>query len=436
MKGEIRMDKLRHYLFFTVALILIVTLAACGNGEDKKKDEGAADGAVELEFWRSEDVGRADFVAFMEVVEKFQEDHPEINLKVDTTVHSDYRTRLNTQAAGGQLPDVFQVWPGAELQPLVEGGVLQPINDMIGYWTEETGLLEESDFNDFSIDGDVYAVPTTTNPTHFIYYDKDMLAEAGYDSFPETYEDFLSLIDDLNADDITPIALGNSDAWVLQSVYISTIADRFTGSDFLDDVLAGDKKFTDPEFVEALGVIEELVDKEAFNADLNTIDSTQMIDYFIQGKAAMVMDGNWGLASILEKAPEDKNIGIAYIPLGDSNSISTIAGGGMAINSELSGEKREAAETFLNYVYNEELWKELMEVGNIIIADVDSDAELDPLTEELIRLSVESDPAPVYDGVLPTNVNSVLENELQSITVGGSTPEEAAENIQKAIESK
>lgn len=432
------MNMLKKYLFFTVALLFIVTLAACGNGGDNENNEESGDDAVELEFWRAEDVGRADFAVFMEVVEKFQEEHPEINLKVDTTVHADYRTRLNTQAAGGQLPDVFQVWPGAELAPLVEGGVLQPINDITDYWTEELGLLEESDFADFSIDGDVYAVPANTNPTHFVYYDKDMLADVGYDSFPETYEEFLDLIDDLNTDDITPISLGNSDAWVLQSVYISTIADRFTGPDFLEDVLSGDREFTDPEFVEALGVIEELVNREAFNEDLNTIDSTQMIDYFIQGQAAMVIDGNWGLSSILEKAPEDKNIGIASIPLGDSNSISTVSGTGMAINSDLTGAKKEAAETFLKYIYDEELWQKLMSVGRPVIANVDmpEGEELEPLTAEMIQLASESDPAPVYDGTLPTNINSVLENELQSITVGLSTPEEAAENIQRAVESK
>src|SRR5690625_6168073 len=94
----------------------------------------------------------------MEVVDKFKEEHPEIDLKVDTTVHADYRTRLNTQAAGVQLPDVFQVWPGAELEPLVDGGVLQLINDFIDYWLVVTGLLYIEDIVDFSIYGDVYVM--------------------------------------------------------------------------------------------------------------------------------------------------------------------------------------------------------------------------------------------------------------------------------------
>ncbi|KAB8136795.1 extracellular solute-binding protein [Gracilibacillus oryzae] len=422
-------------------ILLVSFLTACSGESDK---ESSADGtsnnedAVELTFWKSEDIGRADYQAFMDVVEKFDEEHPDIDLQVDTTPNADYRTRLNTQAAGGQLPDVFQVWPGAELEPLVEGGVVQPISDITSYWTEETGLLDEEDFEDFSIDGKPYAVPANTNPTHMIFYDKDMLADAGFEEFPTTYEEFLQLIDNLNANDITPMALGNSDAWVLQSVYISTIADRFTGNDFLEGVSNGERAFTDDDFVQSLEVIDELVKKGAFNEDLNTIDSSQMIDYFLQGRAAMVMDGNWGISAILENMPEGKNVGVAMIPLNDKKTMATVAGTGVAINSDLEGEKLEAAHTFLKYVYNQELWEELIKVGRPVIANVEvpADAELHPLQEDMLDLIAESEPAPVYDATLIPAVNDQLENELQSITVGGSTPEEAAENIQRVQESE
>ncbi|UOQ49647.1 extracellular solute-binding protein [Gracilibacillus caseinilyticus] len=428
------------HVLLGIVILLISFLAACsGSGEEASSGEDTNnEDAVELTFWKSEDIGRADYQAFMDIVEKFDKEHPDIDLQVDTTPNADYRTRLNTQAAGGQLPDMFQVWPGAELEPLVEGEAVQPINNIMGYWTEETGLLDPEDFEDFSVDGNAYAVPANTNPTHMIFYDKDMLADAGYDKFPTTYDEFLQLIDDLKANDVTPIALGNSDAWVLQSVYISTIADRFTGSDFLEGVANGKRAFTDEDFVKSLGVIDELVKKGAFNEDLNTIDSSQMIDYFLQGKTAMVMDGNWGISAILENMPEDKNVGVAMIPLNDKKTMSTVAGTGVAINSELEGEKLDAAHTFLKYVYNQELWEELIKVGRPVIANVEvpEDADLHPLQQEMLDLIAESEPAPVYDATLIPAVNDQLENELQSITVGGSTPEEAAENIQRVQESE
>jgi raffinose/stachyose/melibiose transport system substrate-binding protein len=446
------MQTLRKYAFQLLIVLLLVALtAACGGNSSSSSGDGSSNGGesgggvtsggdtdevIELTFWASSQPDREDFKLTMARVERFNEEHPHIQMKIETTAHADYRTRLNTQAAGGQLPDIFQVWPGAELKPLVDGNAVQPINDILDHWLD-SGLMNPEVLSDFTFDGNTYAVPSAQNPTSFVFYDVDMLASVGYDEFPETYDEFKQLIEDLKAAGITPIALGNSAPWVLQSVYISTIADRFTGPEFLHQVMAGERKFTDEDFVAALRVIEELCQMGAFNEDLNTIDSNQMIEYFLQGRSAMVIDGNWGIISILANKPEDKNVGIAVFPLGETKSISTVAGNAWALNSELEGERLEAAHTFMKWMFSEEFYRDLISVGRIVAANVEipEDADHDPLFLEMVRLFRESPPAPVYDATIPTAVNNVLQNELQAITVGRSTPEEAAENIQRALEN-
>lgn len=405
-------------------------LAACGNNSGS----GGDDDVVTLSYWKSADTGRPDFEAFMEVVNKFNDEHEDIQLDVNTTPNDDYRTRLNTRAAGGDLPDVFQVWPGAELRPLVEAGAVEPIDDIEDHWID-SGLLEEGSFDEFTIEDNTYAVPVNSNPTHFVYYNKEMLSDAGHDSFPEDYEGFLQLIEDLKDEDVTPISLGNSGGWVLQSVYISTIADRFTGPDFLEDVENGDRKFTDPEFIQGLEVIEELNNMEAFNNDLNTIDSMQMIDQFLQEESAMVMDGNWAATEIIENKQEDQDIGLATIPLGERNSISNTMGSASAINSDISDEKKEAAKEFLKWLYNEELFEELQAVGRIVPTNVENpNDELDPLIKEMMELTQEAENAPVYDATLTPSLNDELENQLQALTLGEATPEEIGEALQKEVE--
>ncbi|GAE32603.1 xylose ABC transporter [Halalkalibacter hemicellulosilyticusJCM 9152] len=380
---------------------------------------------------------RDDFIYTMDRVEQFNEEHDHIHLNVETTAHADYRTRLNTQAAGGQLPDIFQVFPGAELSPLVDGGAVHSLNHIRDHWLDD-GLLDEVALEDFSFDGETYAIPSVQNPTSFVFYDKDMIAELGYSEFPDTYDEFLSLIVDLRESGTTPISLGNSAPWVLQSVYISTIADRFTGNDFLEDVFAGERAFTDPDFVSALAVIEELTEMGAFNEDLNTMDSNQMIEYFLQGRSGMVIDGNWGAISILANKPEDKNVGIAIIPLGDTNTVSTVYGNAWSLNSNLEGEELEAAETFMKWMFNEEHYQGLIGLGRVVAADVDvpEDIEFDELFAEMLELTNTAPPAPVYDAVLPQAVNNVLENELQAITIGRSTPEESAQKIQEQVNTE
>lgn len=424
-------------LFYTGAAMCMVTLlAACGGSTEDTSGSGDGD-VVELSFWASANPDRDDFKLTMDRVEQFNAEHDDIQLNVETTPHADYRTRLNTQAAGGQLPDIFQVWPGAELQPLVDGNAVGSLNNIVDNWTGN-GLLNEDALADFTFDGEVYAIPSVQNPTSFVFYNVDMLEELGYDEFPQTYDEFKELIADLREEDTTPIALGNSASWVLQSVYISTIADRFTGNDFIPQVLDGERSFTDPEFVEALEVIEELVEIEAFNEDLNTIDDNQMIEYFLQERSAMVIDGNWGAISILTNKPDEMNVGIAPFPLGDSGTISTVYGNSWSLNADLSDEKREAAETFLKWMFNEDFYKGLIGVGRVVAAEVDmpENADLDPLFLDMLELSQDAPPAPVYDAVLPQAVNNVLQNELQAITIGRSTPEEAAQNIQNTVDAQ
>ncbi|MEN0644905.1 extracellular solute-binding protein [Alkalicoccobacillus gibsonii] len=427
---------MKKYVYVGMAVCASALLAACGDNNEEASGTNNSD-VVELSFWASANPDRDDFKLTMDRVEQFNNEHDDIQLNIETTPHADYRTRLNTQAAGGQLPDIFQVWPGTELEPLVDGNAVGSINNILDNWTGN-GLLDEEAIADFTFDGETYAIPSVQNPTSFVYYNVDMLNDLGYDEFPTTYDEFKELISDLKEDEVTPIALGNSASWVLQSVYISTIADRFTGNDFIPQVLSGEKSFTDDEFVEALGVIDELVDIGAFNEDLNTIDDNQMIEYFLQERSAMVIDGNWGAISILTNKPEDMNVGIAPFPLGDTATISTVYGNAWSLNADLEGEKREAAETFLQWMFSEDFYQELIGVNRVVAADVEmpGDAELEPLFLDMLELSRQSPPAPVYDAVLPQAVNNVLQNELQAITIGRSTPEEAAQNIQNAVNTQ
>ncbi|MGY4688649.1 ABC transporter substrate-binding protein [Salibacterium sp. K-3] len=428
--------KLKSVYSTFVLAASVVTLTACGGNSDSSDEAGGenSEGAVNLEYFIASEEGNPDYEVFMDSVEQFDQDHPDINLQIESVAHNDYSTRLTTQAAGGELPDMFQITPISALQNIVESGSAGSIDNIKDHWIDN-GLLTEESFDEFTMDGSTYALPLSTTPTQFIYYDEDMLAEVGYDTFPESYDEFIALINDLNEAGTTPISLGNSSPWVLQSVYISGFADRFTGSDFLNQVMSGERSFTDPEFIDALEIVEELVEIDAFNEDFNTIDNEQMVDKFLQGNSAMMIDGNWSASTVAENKPEDKNIGITSMPLGDTNSIPTTMGTVSAINSDLSGEKREAAELFLKEVYDKEVFEGFLSLGVPVPSDIEiPEDELEPLSLEMIEITQESKPAPVYDAVLPTGLIDTMQNGLQSITIGESTPEEVAEEVQAEVE--
>jgi raffinose/stachyose/melibiose transport system substrate-binding protein len=257
------LGKRKGVLLLTILLLITSMLAACGsdNSSQGSSSEGtsstgsASKDPIKLVLWNTRTDEAAEGKAAKARVEAFNASQEGITIEMETTTHDQYKTKLKTQAAGKQLPELLQVWPGAELEPLARGGVLQPIDEIKSNWSN---LIADDIMAEYAHDGKQYAVPGTMSYTSLIFYDKDMLKAAGYDVFPDTYTSFKDMIAKLVGGGTTPIQLGNKGQWVLQSVYLSTIADRATGSDYLTKVLDGSATFSDPQFLQGLSVIQEM----------------------------------------------------------------------------------------------------------------------------------------------------------------------------------
>lgn len=427
---------LRSSRLIFMMVLLLVLMSAC-SGSNGSSGTGGGGDKVELTFWNIWTEPSPQNEASLKRVEQFMKENPDIVIKQQNIPHDQFKVKVKTQAAGKQLPDLIQAFPGAELTPLVKGELVQPIDDILSHWKD---LIPESQLGDYQVDGKQYALPANITPTSMVYYDKDMLADVGYKEFPKTYDEFKTLIKKLKKNDTIPIALGNKAQWILQSSYISTIGDRMTGDDFLKGVLNdGDRKFTDKEFVEAVNVIKEMADMGAFNEDFNSIDNIQHRDLFVLGDAAMMIDGAWSLGPTLEAAP-DKNIGMALFPeieggKGDPSTVSAVTGTGIVLNSELEGKKLEAAQKFLKFFYSEDYYKDLMKADILVAADIEPPEGISPLLKEVSELTSKKI-APVYDANLPTDVTDTINSGLQEVTLGTMTPEELGKKLQEAVEKQ
>ncbi|WP_272032008.1 extracellular solute-binding protein [Oceanobacillus kimchii] len=412
-------------LLLGVAITFI--LAACGDNEEAQSE----DGVIELTLWNDWTEDRPENTVYKDIIEKFNEQHEDIQIINESIPHDDYEIKLRTQAAGNQLPDMMRVWPGTRVQPLVEGNALLPLNPIIDHWE---GLIPEEILQDYAVDGNYYAIPSNISETSLIFYNKAIVSEAGYEEFPTTYDEFKSLVEELKSNDITPISLGNKAIWPLQSVFISGIADRYTGSDFLGNVLNGDGTFEDKQFINALSVIDELTKLEAFNEDMNTVDEAQSRNEFIKGSTAMHFAGSWAIGPIMDSVEDVENIGVAAFPSfeggeGDPSKISGVAGGGIAVNSNLSEAEQEAAFEFLKFYYSEELFQQLVQANIIVPADVEMDDSIPQVFKDANSMA-QNGLSPVYDATLTPELTDIINNGLQSITLGDKTPEELAAEMQ------
>lgn len=125
------------------------------------------------------------------ILPRFAEENPGSSVTVNWTNWGRYNEEMTTAFASGVTPDVFQ--GGAVWAPqMARRNWAVPLNDFIN-------ADEEWDWDDFpaglqadvTIRGDIVAVPYRQD-LRTLWYNKEMLADAGIDAPPTTWDDFLT----------------------------------------------------------------------------------------------------------------------------------------------------------------------------------------------------------------------------------------------------
>lgn len=436
-------------------LALSTILAACGSQDTTKPANSAAPESpktseapksseaptdkVKLSIWHnySGDDARAKVIRGQ--IEKFQQAHPEVELDAQAIPPDGYRQRLKTVAAADEMPDVFFAHAGTTIKEFYEGGFIQPINPILDKYPEWKNNFTEGALDAHTFDNSIYAVPVNASVTSLFFYNKTMFEQNGV-KVPTTWDELMTAIKTFKDKGITPISLGNKAAWLAQSSILSSLADRVTGTEwFLKAAKQDGAKFTDPEFVQALTYFKSLSEAGAFQNGFSSLDNTQMEQYFVQGKAAMMIDGAWGITNMASSASKEQldQIEVTVIPSipggkGDPNTLSGGAGGGFAINKKLTGKQLEAAQELIYTISGPEGMKLVAEANQIVNYKVDIDkSKVSSLFIKAYDLTQKVKFTPVYDSVLTSAGTDAINVGLQDLLMKGK-PEDVAQKLQDA----
>lgn len=425
-------------IVLSLCLLISVIAAGCGGGSGTSGNNEDSE-KVSITIWHNWTAQDAKAVAMRGIIEQFRADHPNIEV-IDEGLPSDgLRTRLRTVAAADEMPDLFVMWPDAMTKEFVKGDLLQPINEELDQNPEWKDKFIPNALDGYTVDGNIYSVPMNLAPSSFIYYNEALFKEHGV-KVPTTWAELESAIQTFNEKDVIPIALGNKANWVVQSTLFSTLADRITGTEwFLSAIEQSGAKFTDPEFVEALNVLKKLGDSGAFQDGFNSIDETQMMQLYFQGKAAMVINGGWALANLVNNAPEEvlNHTHITILPpieggKGQEQVTAGVVGTGLGVSKKLSGERKEAAMELFYELAGPDGQKATLESSTLVSYDVELDrSKAHPLFVELYELMQDVKITPVYDSKFGSAATEVVNNSLQELLMNGN-PEEVARKIQDA----
>ncbi len=397
----------------------------------------------------SEGNGGSD--GFRTMIAEWTKANPGVKLNQNVLANDEYKTQIATMASAGDLPDVFLL-QGMNTKSWAKQGLIMDMTDIIKQ-SPYYAKYNTAYFTPFKDGEKIYALPCLTGGTcTVVIYNKAVWKQAGFDSFPSTWEDVKKANDYFLSHGYKyAIAFGNKGQWQANSDFLSTLGDRYTGSEWFQSIInKGGAKFTDEPFVKALDYMAKLFQSGIFNKDFNGVSNEDAREYFIDGSAPAFIGGNWDesyIAATLKESDKEayNNIGFAVLPqpadaTHNPKGQNIGLGYGIAFNAKLANnpEKLKIAidlaykltgADFSTFVATKYALGGLTKVDSVDLS------KFDRVDQDFYKYSyVDTTPCEIYDSYVDPAVWSVCNTELQALLNGTGTAAKVAADIQKAYE--
>lgn len=401
-RRSMKSTRAKRALAIGVSLALAGTLAACSNSGGGTSDTGDSD----LPGWNPNDsrpeneihvyvLGDAVADVEKEAADRFNETS-DIKVVIDTgsTAGAEYNTAVRTQVGTSTAPDIWMSWGAAGIKPLVDAGAVLPLDTFIEEDPQLKDAFLPSVFDEEVIDGTSYGIPMRGVAPEFLYYNKQVLADAGLEP-AATWDELLEQVPVLEDAGVIPIGLAGADKWPNQIWYQFLYA-RHLGNEAVAEGLAGDASVWDSEQSKAaLADLQDLIDSGAFGSNFASVSygADGSAALLRTGKSAYELMGSWHYGTI----GDTSEIGWTAFP-----SISGGDGEDGEIAGNLSNFYNVAADTrypdtvreFLAELYSDEFLKGQLSFGNTppttnaaeLIAE---SADLDEATKEHLTFVVD-----------------------------------------------
>ena len=361
--------RLTKPFLLAILLVLGLLITACagvpvatdGDGAETAADTDAAadsgDEVIEIEYWQYFFEARVG--AMDQLIAQFEAENPDIKVIQNGDIpYADFRDKIAASAPANVGPDVATLFYGW-IPAWVDAGYLVPLPE-----EDFPPAMLESEFSPMvansKFQGKYWAVPTAVR-TLALFWNKDLFTEAGLDpeTPPKDLDEFLEFAQKLTQYDddgniliqgFAPALPGQAHHW-----FREVLIRQFGGQPYSDDnrtVL-----WNSPEGCDAFKWLADLeVEYKTGSNDLFEDATTA----FLQGKAAMHLDGSFRLGTIANNAP-DLNFGVTELPV--HNGVQSTFGSywthGITRKAMEDPRRAEAAVRFLKFITTPEagtLW--------------------------------------------------------------------------------
>ena len=332
-------------IIFGLVLVLVVALAAgCGAGQTAKNE---TTGPITLQLLTMKQAAYSD-EHVNAMVQKFMEQNPDIKVQVTFVPYESLHDKIVTdQASGSGQYDVVlvdEIWPAE----FAAANFIQDVTNRIT--PEMKSGINPAVLDIMKVGDKYYGVPWILD-TKFLYYNKKMLAQAGFKDPPKTWDELLRMAKVIKQKKIVeyPIVWSWGQAEAVVCDYAQLVY-SFGGNILGPD---GSPQFQTDGAMDALKWMVGTIKDGLSNPNSTTYLEEDVRQIFQQGKAAFAL--NWtymyGLANDPKESKVAGEVGIAPTPAA-KESIGVSGSMGLAITK--STKYPDAAWKLIEFLTSEE----------------------------------------------------------------------------------
>lgn len=393
----------------------------------------AQDEAVEFDLYDLHhlDPGKS----FIEgVVADYMEANPNVQINLTILENEALKDKIAVEMQSGNPPDLFQSWGGGTLAQQVEAGLVRPIDDEI---TDIIDNIIPAGLSMTQVDGAQYGLPYNLGAVG-IWHNTDLLAQAGIDGPPATWEELLADVQALKDAGITPISLGGQDAWTAM-FWWAYLATRVCGPDGMSAAITtGD--WSAECFVRAGEELQRLVEMEPFQTGFLAANHDAQQGEFGNGRAAMMLQGQWAAGAQRSNSESGEGIGeaLGWFPFpeveGGAGVGTDVFGGGD--NYVVGRDAPPEAVEFLKFLTTDpgavQGWVDLQD-GTLPTVTGAEELVTDPNLQSILEARSAATFAQGYlDQVTSPALGGAINDAVAGLVAGVLAPEEVAATITEA----
>lgn len=341
------------------ALLLAVTAAGCSE-KNVQAPAGEEEVSIPIVLIVDSSTGIRNEENVIQEFNRIYEGKWQADVEWIMETEEEYRRNLKRQNVTDTLPAVItdvRMLP-AFYYMMIQDRRIEELSDYIYTDEEWESMIEPSVLESCSEeDGSIYLGPISTAAFSCsgMFWNEELFARAGIESFPETWEEFWTCCEQLESCGITPLALHTEGtAWAPMLIATAEAASAEEGAEFMEEFYPETyQNNSGLRIAQTLQRLFSYTTEDALYADFDV-----SYENFFSGRAAMIPNGYW----MMDQIPEEWQDKVRFSAFPENKMISSPETFGWAIVSGYNEEVKEGAaallklRTRLNMEQREELF--------------------------------------------------------------------------------